>query len=88
MRGVKRTGHVLVVVSVTARPVQASRPVAVSVSVTLQQLFGTLKLPVKFADAPGAKLPRVNTTVFAAGWLSTTTMFESVMLPALLTVPL
>jgi hypothetical protein len=76
------------VLLVTVFPVQASRPLAVSVDVTEHASSGTAKLPLKLADAPGANEGTSKTGVLGPGWLLTTVTFVSVMLPLFLTVPL
>ena len=61
---------------------------ALKVVVTEQALGGTVKLPVKLADAPGASVATVNTVVLGAGRSLTTTTLVRVILPTLRTVPL
>ena len=71
----------------TASWVQVSLPVPVKVVVTVQALAGTTVVLVKLADAPGARVPIVNTVVFAAGRSLSTVTLTNVMLPVLRTVP-
>jgi hypothetical protein len=71
---------------VTMAAVQASLPLAVTVLLTEHALAGVVKLAVKFADAPGARLGKAS-TVPGEVWLSTTTTLFRVTLPGLLTVP-
>src|SRR3954468_6979418 len=58
------SGHVLVASALTAAPVQASLALAVTIEAIVQsQLVLTLKLPVKLALAPGARIAVVKTAV-------------------------
>jgi hypothetical protein len=81
-------GQVVVTLPVTAVPVHWSLPLAVSVAVTEQESSGVVKLPLKLADAPGAREGTVNTGVLGTGWLLTTVMLVSVTFPGLLTLPM
>jgi hypothetical protein len=65
--GVVATVHVEAATLVTLLPLQKSLPVAWTAVVTEQALVGTTKLPVKFAEAPGANEAVVNTGVLAVG---------------------
>ena len=65
--GLLLIGQVTEAVFDTALVVQASLPLAVTVVVTEQALVGTVKLPVKLAEAPGASEATVKTTVLGAG---------------------
>jgi hypothetical protein len=76
-----------VAVAVTLLPEQRSWPLAVRVSVVVQQTGGAVYLPVKFQTAPGAKIMGPMTGALLLGWLSTTKTLISVTFPALLTVP-
>jgi len=73
-------------VFVTKSDVQLSLPRAVTLLLTEQASTGAVKLAVKFADAPGARLATVN-TVLGEAWRSTTVTLFKVTLPGLLTVP-
>jgi len=86
-RGVVVTEQVMEAVLVTTLAAHMSLAAAITVVVMEQAFAGTVKLPVKFAEAPGASVPIVNTGVLAAGRSLTTTTFVSVILPLLLTVP-
>jgi hypothetical protein len=88
IRGLALMGQVIEVPLVVALPVQTSLPLAASAVEMEQVLAGTVKLPLKFADAPGASEEVVKTTVFGAGRSLTTTMLLNVILPPFLTVPL
>jgi hypothetical protein len=78
-------GQVVVTLVVATSP-QLPVDRAVKVLVT-EQATGAVKLPVNVATAPGARDTRVKTVVFAAGLSLVTTMFDTVTLPALLTLP-
>ena len=81
------TGQVIDVAAVTAMEVQLSLPLAPRVVVTAQVLAGTVKLPLKLADAPAARVPRLKIGLFRPGRsLTTTTLFKG-MLPVFFTVP-
>jgi len=67
MAGVVTDGQVADALSVTAVAVEASEPLAVTVLLTEQALAAVVKLAVKSAEAPGARLGTVNTTVLGAG---------------------
>ena len=86
MPGVVTSGQVADAVLVTMTFVQLSLPVAITVLLTEQASMGAVKLAVKFADAPGARLGTVN-TVLGTDWLLTTTTLFKVTLPELRTVP-
>jgi hypothetical protein len=87
MAGVVTNGQVADALSLTTVAVDVSVPLAVAVLLTEQALAGVVKLAVKLAEAPGARLGTVNTTVLGAGSLLTTTTSVNVTLPVLLTVP-
>src|ERR1035437_4439535 len=87
MAGAVVSGQVADATLVTIVAVQASLPLAVTRLLTEHALAGTVKLAVKFADAPGARLGTVS-TVLGEDWLLTTTTLFRVTLPGLLTVPL
>jgi hypothetical protein len=74
-------------VFVTGAEVQLSLPVAVTVLLTEHASAGAVKLAVKFADAPGARLGTLR-TVLGTAWLSVTVTAFNVTLPEFLTVPL
>ena len=63
MVGAVPIGQVADAASVTAFAVQASLPRAVTVLLTEHTLAGAVKLEVKFADTPGARLATVNTVL-------------------------
>jgi hypothetical protein len=84
--GVVVSGQAVEALAVTPIDVQASLPLAVTVLLTEQASVGAVKLAVKFAEPPGARLGTVN-TVLGEDWLSTTTMLFRVTLPEFLTVP-
>jgi hypothetical protein len=86
MLGVAISGQVADAVLVTMTCVQLSLPVAITVLLTEQPSVDAVKLAVKFADAPGARLGTVN-TVLGTDWLLTTTTLFKVTLPELRTVP-
>jgi hypothetical protein len=71
---------------VTAAWLQASVPLAVTLLLTEQVSNGALKLALKLAVTPGARVPTVN-TVEGFDWLSVTVTLFSVTLPEFLTVP-
>jgi hypothetical protein len=70
----------------TTAAVQASLPLAVTVLLTEHASAGAVKLAVKLAEAPGARLGTVN-TVLGTAWLLTTVTLFSVTLPEFRTVP-
>ena len=70
----------------TTVSVQLSLPVAVTALVTEHALAGAVKLAVKLADTPGARLATVK-TVLGEAWLLTTATLLRVTLPEFLTVP-
>src|ERR1019366_2403618 len=86
MPGVVTSGQVTDAVLVTGAAVQLSLPLAVTVLLTEQPSMDVVKLAVKFADAPGARLGTVN-TVLGTDWLLTTITLFKVTLPELRTVP-
>jgi hypothetical protein len=86
MLGVLTSGQVADLLSVTTVAVQASLPLAVTVLLTEQASLGAVKLAVKLAETPGARLGTVK-TVLGTDWLLTTTTLLSVMLPEFRTVP-
>ena len=51
----------------TTVAVEASVPLAVTVLLTEQALAAVVRVAVKLAEAPGARLGTVNTTVLGAG---------------------
>lgn len=85
--GVVTKGQVVVTLLLTALLLQRFSPVAVRVELAEQASKGATKLLLKPAVAPGASEPKLNTTVFGAGWLLTTLIFVKIMFPALLTLP-
>ena len=86
IRGAVTSGQVAEALLVTRASVQLSRPLAITVLLTEQASAGAVKLAVKFADAPGARLGTVK-TVLGTDWLLTTTTLLSVALPEFRTVP-
>jgi hypothetical protein len=86
MLGVLPNGQVAEATLLTGAAVQASLPEAVTVAVTVQPLAGAVKLELKLADAPGARLGTVNTVLGEDCALTTVTLFK-VTLPLLLTEP-
>src|SRR5262245_1530969 len=64
-----------------------SRAVAVSVSVRLHTLVGTMYWPPKLELCPGSSRAIVVTGVLLLGWLLTITMFVTGMLPTLVMKP-
>ena len=86
MLGVLPRGQVADALLLTGAALQASLPFAVTVALTVQPLAGAVKLELKLADAPGARLARVNTVLGEDCALTTVTLFK-VTLPLLLTVP-
>ena len=70
----------------TCAEVQLSVPLAVTVLLTEQASAGAVKLAVKLADAPGARLGTVS-TVLGEDRMSTTVTLIRVTLPGFLTVP-
>ena len=78
--------HVADAVSVEGTPAQVLVPRAVTELETVQALAGEIKVAVKFAEAPGARLARVR-TVLGEAWTSMTVTLLRVTLPGLLTVP-
>ena len=81
MCGVVTSAQVAVALLETTAEVQASLPLAVTVLVIEHASIDAVKVAVKLADAPGAKVATVNPV------LATATLFR-VTLPVLLTVPL
>ena len=86
MRGTVTSGQVADALLLTWASVQLSLPLAVTVLLTEHASAGAVKLALKLADAPGARLGTVSTVLGEAWWLTTTTLFR-VTLPGLLTVP-
>ena len=84
-RGLVASEQVAETTFVTMIAVQASLPRAVTVLLTEQVFEGAVKLAVKLADAPTAKLANVR-TVPGEAWLSTTVTLFKETLPALLTM--
>jgi hypothetical protein len=84
MPGVVISGQVADAVLVTTTAVHLSLPVAITVLLTEQASRGAVKLAVKFADTPGARLGTVNTL---PDWLLTTVTLFKVTLPELRAVP-
>ena len=82
--GVVVIKQLAVTLLVTAPP-QVLLPVAVETLVT-EQFVGATKLPVNFAESPGAKTANVSTGVVPLRLFSTMTLV-SITLPLLLTVP-
>ena len=87
MAGVVATGQTERQTLVTTAPVQMSFAVATSPALTAQTSEPTTKPPVKFVEAPGASVAKVNTTGRAGVRVLTTTMSRSGMSPLLRTVP-
>jgi hypothetical protein len=87
MAGAVEIGQVTDAELVTTVPTHASLPLAITVLLTEHVSAGAVKLAVKFAEPPGARLGTVS-TVLGADWLSTTVTLFRVTLPGLLTVPL
>ena len=67
MSGVVTNGQVAEAVALTVAPLQVSLPLALTVLLTEQASSGVLKLAVKLAEAPAARLGTVSTTVLGAG---------------------
>jgi hypothetical protein len=67
MAGATLKGQVLETLLLTIEPAQTSAALAWSELVTEQALPGAVKLPVKLAEAPGARLAAVKTTVLGEG---------------------
>jgi hypothetical protein len=86
IRGAVTNGQVADFVSVTTVAVQASLPRAVTVLLMEHASAGVVKLAVKLAVAPAAKLGTVN-TVLGVDWLLTTVTLFRATLPEFLTVP-
>lgn len=86
MRGLVASAQVAEAELETTTAVQLSLPLAFTVLLTEQAFAGEVKLAVKLAEAPGARLAIVKTFV-GDDWLSVTTMLFSVTLPELRTVP-
>jgi hypothetical protein len=85
-RGALSSGQIVDAVLVTSAELQASLPLTVTVLLMEQASRGVLKLAVKFAEAPAARLGTVK-TVLGEVWLSITMTLFNVTLPVLLTVP-
>jgi hypothetical protein len=63
MAGAVESGQVADAKLVTTVPTHASLPLAVTVLLTEHVLAGAVKLAVKFAEPPGARLGTVNTVL-------------------------
>ena len=87
MLGAAVSAQVAEALALTRALVQASLPLAVTVLLTEHASAGAVKLAVKFADAPGARLGRVR-TVLGTAWLSATVTAFKLTLPEFRTVPL
>ena len=87
IRGVVISTQVADAVLVASISEQASAPVAMTVLLTAQASSGAVKLATKFAEAPGARVATVKTTVFGMGRLFTTLTLFRVTFPEFLTVP-
>ncbi len=70
----------------TGEPEQLSLPVAVTVLVTAQASAGAVKVALKLAEAPGARLATVRTVAGTVWPLTTFTLFNWT-LPVFRTVP-
>jgi len=86
MAGAVVSVQVAEAVWVTRIAEQASLPLAVTVLLTEHASAGAVKLAVKLADAPGARVGTVRTVLGTARSLTTVTLL-SATLPGLLTVP-
>ena len=86
MPGAVPNGQVAEALAVTRPSVQAPLPLAVTELLTEQASAGVVKLAVKLAETPGARLATVN-TVLGEAWLLTTVTLFSVTLPEFRTVP-
>ena len=86
MAGAVVSGQVADALLVTTVPVQASLPLAVTVLLTEHASAGVVKLAVKLAEAPTARLATFN-TVLGEDWLLTTVTLFNAMLPEFRTVP-
>jgi hypothetical protein len=86
IRGVVTSVQVAEALLVAMIAEQASLPLAVTALLTEHASAGAVKLAVKFADAPGARLGTVRTVLGTAWSLTTVTLFK-VTLPEFLTVP-
>jgi hypothetical protein len=84
MREVVTSVQVADALLLTTACVQLSLLLAITVLLTEHASAGAMKLAVKFADAPGARLGTVNTV---PAWLLTTVTVFKITLPAFLTVP-
>jgi len=84
--GAVTSGQVAEALWVTMLSEQASLPLAVTVLLTEHASAGAVKLAVKLAEAPGARLGTVN-TVLGDAWLLTTVTLFKVTLPEFPTVP-
>src|SRR5207249_4282199 len=83
MAGVLCKVQVAEAVAVATTPAQVFVPRAVTELVTVQALAGEVKVAVKLAEAPGARLASVK-TVLGEAWASITVTLLSVTLPGLL----
>jgi hypothetical protein len=86
MLGVVTNAQVAEALAVTLASVQPSLPLAVTVLLTEQPSAGAVKLAVKLAETPGARVGTVN-TVLGTDWLLMTVTLFRVTLPEFLTVP-
>jgi hypothetical protein len=86
MRGFVTSVHVADVDAVTRASSQLPIALAPTVLVMKQTFAGAVKLAVKFADSPGARVARVN-TVDGEAWVFVTTMSFNVTFPEFRTVP-
>ena len=86
MRGAVTRVQVADAVFETLTAEQASLPLPVAVLLTEHASAGVVKLAVKFAEAPGARLAKLR-TVLGDAWLLTTVTLFKVTLPEFRTVP-
>ena len=85
-RGVVTKVQVADALLLTTVSKQLSLPLPVTVLLTEQASMGVVRLAVKFAVAPGARLATVN-TVLGTDWLLTTVTLFNVTVPEFRTVP-
>src|SRR5450759_4011323 len=88
MAGAVVAVQVVETVFMTVVGVQMSLPPPLKVVVNEQASVGTVYVPVKLADAPGASVATVNTFVLATGRSLSTITLVNVMSPVFRTVPL
>lgn len=86
MPGAVTNGQVAEAVLEMTFEAQLSVPLALTEALTEQASNGVVKLTVKLAEPPGARVGTVNTVAGEAWLLVTVTLFR-VTLPGLLTVP-